>query len=123
MRIQHRQRHRDGNAVVAAQRRAVGMQLVAVHHQCQALFFHVLCAAGHGLAHHVQMALQDHRLGLLVAGGAVFKNNDIAQLILHIGEISLLCKIYTPVADGFYIARPMGNFAHLLKKTEHSLGL
>ena len=70
VRVQHGHGHGHGDAVVAAQGRALGIDVIAVHRQVQSLPVHILFAAGGLLAHHVQVALQDGRLGRLIAGVA-----------------------------------------------------
>ena len=55
--VQHGQRIGHGNAVIAAQRRALGADVTAVHHRADGVFFQIQRAVSGLVAHHVQMPL------------------------------------------------------------------
>ena len=120
--VQNGQGHGHGDAVVAAQRGALGVDVVAIHGQIQALTAHILAAAGLLLTHHVQVPLEDHRFGGLIARGGLLDDDDVVALVLMILQAPLFGKGHAPVADGLGVPGPVGNGAHLLEKPEHTAG-
>ena len=67
--VQDGERHRDGDAVVAAERRAPRADHVAVHEEVEPLRFHILAAVRVLFADHVDMALQHDDQRVFVSGG------------------------------------------------------
>ena len=113
--VQHSQRIGHGNAVVAAQRGALGAHIAAVHHGADGVLFEVQLAVGGLIAHHVQMALQDQgRLVLVARGGRGF-DEQVAHFILTAGKAVLLRKIFAVVAQGLLVVGGVRDAADRLK--------
>ena len=113
--VQHSQCVGHGNAVVAAQRSALGADIIAVHHQLDGILFQIQ-RAGNGLvAHHVQMTLQDQgRLVLVARRGRCF-DEHIAHFVLTTGKAVRLCKLHAVVAQRLFVMRGVRNAADLFK--------
>ena len=123
LRIQQGQRYGYGNAVIAPQGGALGIDKVSVHRQVQTLPAHILLTVGSLLTNHIQVPLEDHRGCGLIAGRSLLNDNNIVVSVLVVLQAPGPGKVRTPVADGLGVPGAVGNGAHLLKKAEHALGL
>ena len=121
--VQHGQRHGNGDAVIAAQGRALGKDRVALHCHVQALQGHVLGAVGGFFADHIHMALEDHRRGLFVTGRGLLDDDHIVQVVLIMLQAPLLGERRQIVAESLGVARPVRVGAELFKKGKYALGL
>ena len=115
VRIQDRQRHGHGDAVVPAERRAARADRVAVHEEVQPLTGHVLRAVRRGLADHVHMPLQDDRGGGFIPRRAGGKDDDIVVRVLNMAQMMFGREADEKVADCFRVARAVRDSAQLLK--------
>ena len=89
----------------------------------QALLGHVDGTVGILFADHVHVSLQNHRLVVFHAAGAVCKQDHIVQGILHIAQVVFPGKGHQIVADLLGVAGTMGHGADLLKIAKHCLRL
>ena len=121
--VQQGQGHGHGDAVVAPQGGPPGGDKVPVHLQVQPLPLQVFGAARLLLAHHVQVALEDHRLRPLIAGGRLLDDDDIVEGVLVVLQPPGLGKGGAPVAHRLGVPRPVGDGAQLLEIVKHSPGL
>ena len=120
---QHRQGvgHRD--AIVAAEGRALGENILPVVPQAQAVFGKVNVTFGILFTDHIQMALEDHRGMVLIAGGAVLINDHVVVFVLHAAQAVLLGKPDAVVGNALGIPGTVGNGAELLKIMQRLGGL
>lgn len=84
--------HRDGNAVVAAERRAAGVEIIAVQREVESVARHVQRAVRRFFRDHVEMALHDDRLGAFAAGRGRADDDDVVQRVLMDFEAVTFCK-------------------------------
>ena len=105
----------NGNAIVAAQSGALGVDIAAIVGDIQALGGHIDGAVGILLADHVHVALDDDGIVILVAAGAILENDHIVGLVLAVAQAVLLGVVHQIVADGLGVAGAMGNGADLLE--------
>ena len=108
-----------GNAVIAAEGCSLGRNAVAIMGHIQTFGSHINGAIGILLADHIHMALQDHRLMVLHAAGAVLKDDHIVQIILNITQTMLLCKADQIVTDHLGVAGAVGNGADFFKISKY----
>ena len=80
-RFQRGQRERDADAVVRAQRRVLSDQPAITHHHIDRVALEVVLCSDVGLAHHVEMALQDHAGHRLAAGAGRLFQDQVARII------------------------------------------
>ena len=113
--VQHSQCVGHGNAVVAAQRSALGADIIAVHHQLDGILFQIQRAGGGLVAHHVQMALQDQGRLVLVARRGRCLDEHIAHFVLTAGKAVRLCKLHAVVAQCLFMMRGVRDAADLFK--------
>ena len=113
--VQHGQRIGHGNAVVAAQRCALGADVTAVHHRADGVLFQIQRAVGGLVAHHVQMPLQDQPRLLLVARGGRSLDEQVAHFVLTAGKAALFCKLCAVVAQRLFVVGGVGDAADLFK--------
>ena len=123
VRIQNRQRHGHGDAVVPAERCAARADHVAVHEEVQPFAGHVLCAVRRGLADHVHMSLQDDRGGGFIPRRAGGKDDDIVVRVLNAAQMMRGREADEKVADFFRVAGAVRDGAQLLKIGKHGLRL
>ena len=116
---QDRQDHGHGNAVVAAQRRLVRPDPLPVGHQVKSLAGHVLGAVVGLGAHHVDVSLQDDRLGALAAGGRRLPDHHVVARLLPVLQSQFLGKVHAQIADDLRVAAAVGHRAQLFKICEH----
>ena len=121
--VQNCQCHSHSDAVIAAQGGALGVDGVSLHHQVQPFLIHILGAVGGLFADHVHVALEDDRLGVLIAGGSFLDDNHIVQLVLVRFQPPFPGEGHQPVAGGLGVAGAVGDGAQLLKETEYAPGL
>ena len=119
--LQYSQCHGYGDAVIAAQSRSLGAYQIAVHKEVKALLVHVLGAARLLFAHHVHVALQNHRRGVLIARRGRSDQDHVVGLVLIMLQAQLFAECHTPVADGLCIGGAVRNGAHLLKNFKYPL--
>ena len=115
VRIQDRQRHGHGDAVVPAERRAARADRVAVHEEVQPLAGHVLRAVRRGLADHVHMPLQDDWGGGFVPRCARGEDDDIVVRVLNAAQMMRSREADEVIADCFRAAGAVRDSAQLLK--------
>ena len=120
--IQQSQGHGSRDSVVSAQGGAHCVDVISIHRQVQPFPLHILGAVRGFFAHHVQVSLEDHSRGMLIACGNLLDEDDIVGLILIVLQPPLPRKCHTPVADGLCVSGTMGNGTHLLKKAVYILG-
>lgn len=120
LRVEQRQRHRHGDAVVAAERRAASEDGVTLYGEIQPLALHILRAVRRLGADHVHVPLHDHGGGLLVARRAGGLDDDIVRRVLMRLESARAAKGGEIVADGLRMAGTVRNGAQLLKKCKDS---
>ena len=123
VRIQNRQRHGHGDAVVPAERCAARADHVAVHEEVQPFAGHVLCAVRRGLADHVHMSLQDDRGGGFIPRRAGGKDDDIVVRVLNAAQMMRGREADEKVADCFRVAGAVRDGAQLFKIGKHGLRL
>ena len=123
VRIQDRQRHGHGNAVVPTEGRAARADRVTVHEEVEPFAGHVLCAVRSGLADHVHVPLQDDRRGGLIAGRAGAEDDDVVVFILNVAQAACGGKAHEIVADRFRVSRAVRDGAQLLKVRKDGLRL
>ena len=117
---QQRQSISHSDAVVAAQRGALGKHVGFIVCHIQALGIHIDGAIGVLVAYHIHMALKNHRLVILVATSALAKENHIVKAILDIPQALLLGKFHQVVADLLGVAGAVGVSAQLFKITKYA---
>ena len=91
--------------------------------QAQAVFGKVDITVGILFTDHIQMALEDHRGMVLIAGGAVLINDHVVMFVLHIAQTVLLGKPDTVVGNALCVPGTVGNGAELLKIMQRLGGL
>ena len=119
--LQRCQGHGHGDAVIAAQSRPLSAYQIAVHKEVEALLVHVLGTACLFFAHHVHMALQNHRRGVLIARRGRGDQDHVVGLVLIMLQPQLFAECHAPVADGLGVGRAVRNGAHLLKNFKYPL--
>ena len=115
--------HRDGNAVVCTQRRAVGGQLTAVLDQADAIALKVVRHVAVLLAHHIGMSLKKQGSLRFSARGCRPLNEQIVACIAHVFQRALTSKPLQIIRDALLVARTARNGADLLKKFKNDLRL
>ena len=118
--IQHRQRIGHGDAVVSAERRAVGKNIGIIMAQTQAVLCKIDVTVRILLADHVEMALQDHGGMVLIAGAGRLADDDVVRRILLPAQAALLRKADAVVRDRLRVTRAMRDGAQRLKKAQRS---
>ena len=121
--VQRCQRHGHSNAVVAAQGGTLRPDIRAVGAKAQAILGHIQVAVLVLIADHVQVPLENHRRGTLIARRGLLDDDHVVGLVLPHSKSPLLGKGHAIVADGAGVARAMGNGAERLKKMQHILRL
>ncbi len=121
LRVQNRQCHRNGNAVVAAERRALRADKVTVHLQLQPVGQEVDGAVGRLFCDHVKMSLHDHRGSGFIAGRCGLDDDDVVKPILMDLQTAAFCKLHAVVADCLCVARAVGDGAQIFKKGQDIL--
>ena len=121
--IENRQRIRDSDTVIAAQRRLICPNPFAIGLKAQTLFFHIQIAVRCFLAHHIQMSLQNDRLGVFHARRRRCKYNDVVVFVLYIAQTALFCEFHTEIANRLCVARAVRNCTQLLKNCKHTFRL
>ena len=107
--------HGNGDAVVAAQGSAVGVNRLSVVINVQALGVHIDEAVRILFADHVQMALKDHGGVVFHTAGARAIEDHVIHIILHVGNAMLLGKLHHVVRDHFCIPGAMGDGTNFFK--------
>ena len=79
--FQRGQRERDADAVVRAQRGVLRDHPAIAHHRAYRVALEVVPRSGIGLAHHVEMALQDHAGHRLATGAGGLFQDQVARAI------------------------------------------
>ena len=118
--IQHRQRIGHGDAVVSAERRAVGKNIGVVMAQAQAVLRKIDIAVRILLADHVEVTLQDHGGMVLIAGAGRLADDNVVRRILLPAQAALLREADAVVRDRLCVARAMRDGAQRLKKAQRS---
>ena len=121
--IHRSERHRDGNAVVAAERRAAGVEIIAVQREVESVARHVQRAVRRFFRDHVEMALDDDRLGAFAAGRGRADDDDVVQRVLMDFEAVTFCKADAIVGDGFRVAGAVRNGTEIGKIRENGFRL
>ena len=116
---QQSQRHSGGNAVIAAQSGAPGVNAGAVVGHVQALRRHINGAGGLLLADHIDMALQNHRGMILHAAGARGKEDNIVHFVLNIAKVMRLRKSNQIVGELLCVPGAVGNGADFFEIAKH----
>ena len=119
---QEGQGHGHGDAVVAPQGGALGVDVLLGAGQVQALLGHVLGAARSQVTDHVHVALEDHRGDLLIAGGGLLDDDDIVHGVLVVFQVMGKGEIGQVLADGLGVPRAVGDGGDLLKIGKDLLG-
>ena len=110
--------HRNGDAVVAAERGLVRPDPLAVGANVKSFARHVLRAVLSLGADHVDMALHDDGGGVFIAAGAVLPDDDVVARLLTVLEAKLLGKADAEIADLLRVAAAVGHGAELFKIIE-----
>ena len=118
--IQHCQRIGHGNAVVSAERRAVGKNIGIIMAQAQAVLRKIDVTVRILLTDHVEVTLQDHGGMVLIAGAGRLADDDVVRSILLPAQAALLRKADAVVRDRLRVARAMRDGAQRLKKAQRS---
>ena len=108
IRLQDGQHIRHGNAIVAAQRCTLGVDVVSIHRQPKTVLLKIMFHTGMFGAYHIHMPLQHHRWFVLVAFGCLLKNHHVVCGILKIAKAVFSGKTRQIVTDGFRVARSRG---------------
>ena len=120
---QNRQDHRHSDAVVPAQRGPVRPDPLPIGHQVQALLGHIFGAVLCLDAHHVDVALEDHGGGPLIAGGGLLPDDYVVYIVLPPAQAQLLGKGDAQIADLLSVVTAVGDGAQLFKILKYLLGL
>ena len=120
---QQSQRHGSGNAVVTAQRSALGVDTGSIMGHVKALRRHIDGTGSLLLADHVDVTLQNHGVVLLHTAGARGKENDVVHFVLNIGKALSLSKADKIVRDLLCIPGAVGNGANFFEIAEYCLRL
>ena len=113
--IQNGQGHGYGDAVVAAQGGAPGAHGVPVYEEVQPLLLHVLGAVRVLFGHHVHVALDHDRGGMLIARRGGLPDDDVVELVLTELQVPLFGEGHQIVADRLGVVGPVG-MAHSSSK-------
>ena len=110
------------DTVVGAKRGAVGTHPLAIDDSCNRGVFEIeiLVVA---LAHHIHMALQNNRRGVLMTRGGRFAHNHVTNLIGM--SLNAVCfgELKDIITDFFLLFRGTGDFRNLIENLKHSLWL
>ena len=117
--VQQCQRIGNRNTVITAQRGSLGENMAAIMGNVQSIHSHIKRAGSILLTDHIDMALQDHRLMVLIAAGTLLENNHIVYFVLNIAQSTRFRKIDQIIADSLGIAGAMGNGANLFEISKH----
>ena len=117
--IHRSERHRDRDAVVAAERRAAGVEIIAVQREVESVARHVQRAVRRFFRDHVEMALDDDRLGAFAAGRGRADDDDVVQRVLMDFKAVTFCKADAIVGDGFRVAGAVRNGTEIGKIREN----
>ena len=112
---QQRQSVGHSDAVVTAQGGATGKDIAAIVGHIQTVGIHIDGAILILLADHVHMALNNDRLMVLQAAGALLEHDHIIQFILEIPDAVLLGKGHQIIGDQFGIPGTVGDGTDLFK--------
>ncbi len=99
------QSQRDADAIVRAQRRVLGHHPTITHHCVDGIALEIMLCSGIGLAHHVEMALQDHSRLLLATGAGGLSQNQIACCIHDGGDAACLRPLDQMLAQFRFMQR------------------
>ena len=120
VRIEHGQSHRNGNAVVASECRALGADKVAIYHKLQTVGQEVDRALGRFFRDHVEVALHDDCGRGFIAGGRWLHDNDVIQAVLMDFQSAIMRELHAVVADGLRVAGAVRNGAEIFKEGENA---
>ena len=121
--VQNRKRISHCDAVVAAERRSLGINISVVVRQAQTLDRKIDVAVRLLLADHVEMSLQNDGRVRLVSGGGRSIDHDVIVRILHAAQAALLGKRHAEIAHALRIPRTVGDGAERLEPAHHALRL
>lgn len=121
--IQHRHHESDGDAVVGAERGAVGGQDAVLDDELDAVMLEIVLDAGKLVADHVDMALHHDGRGTFGTGARGLLDDDVVDVVLVDIEPALLGEGDQKVADTLLVTRTARNGADVLEKAEEGLGL
>ena len=119
LRIQQSQCIGHGDAVIAAERRSLCADVIAVDLQVQAFLLHIFRDAGILLADHVHMALQNDRLLVLIAFGSLFDDDHVVQFVLIDLKSAVLCKFHQVIADCLLMIGRSRDLCQILEKMKY----
>ena len=120
--VQHGQRHGYGNAVVAAKRRAVCRDVIALDAQFERVLCEINGAFRRLFRDHVEMALQnDGGRGLIASRGGLFDDDVVKRVLIH-PQAAFLGKRNAVVADGLCVARAVRDAGQVFKEMKYRLG-
>jgi len=123
LRREEREDVRDADPVVGAERRAVGRDELIVDDEAQGLVLEVELDTLGLLAHHVEVAVEDERRGVLEPALAGLADEDAVGVILRRLEAMGLGEPEDPVRDLLLVAAPAGDAREHLEELEHLAGL
>ena len=112
---QQSQRKSDGDAVIAAQGGALGVDILTVVGHIQALGGHIDGAVSILLADHIHVALNDDGIVILVTAGAFLEQDNVVGLVLDIAQAVFLGEAHQIIADDLGVAGAVGHGADLFK--------
>ena len=114
--VQHGQRHGDGNAVVAAERRAVRRDIVALDAQVERVLCEVDGAFRRFFRDHIKVALHnDGGRSLIACRGGLFDDDVVERVLIH-PQAAFLGKSDAVVADGLCVARAVRDAGQILEE-------
>ena len=120
--VEQGQLYSAANTVVGSQRRPLGGQPLAVDIGADGVAVEVELHVHQLVAHHVHVALQNHRLAVLHARCGRFAYDDVARLV-HLRVQSTALAPRPQILNHLLLAlRWAGNFVNLRKLFEHNCG-
>ena len=111
------------NAVVGAQRGALGLQPFAVNLRLDGVVVEVEVHVNQFLTHHVHVALQDDGGLVLHALGGGLADDDVSRLVNHGFEAAALSELPEELNHFLLALRGAGNFIDACKLLEHACRL
>ena len=120
--LEHSQLHGHSDAVVCPERGAFGFHPIAVYITLDGIFGEVEFDVDEFVAHHIGMALQDHRLSIFVARCGRFSNDDIVRGIDIDVEPMLLGELFQIGHYLLLVFRGTRNLINLFELLENTAG-
>ena len=108
-----RQRHGDTDTVIGSERRAFGLEPLAVHVGPDRVVHEIMLDIAVLLAHHIHVRLEDDAFVVLISRRSGYAHDHIHRFIRHTLDTMCCCEILQPAADSFFVLGRTGYLVDL----------